>query len=245
MSNKIKLETIINKLHPEGFMKRSKFHSLSVDEQVEYIKEIVEIYTEINGPLRIATANEKGGTGKSLICLNLAFMFGQFGLKTLLQDNDPQASATSLTGADQEVTKHIAFVKKIDTLPEVPEIYKDLDGFEPIDLRTTDINKEFEREHFGYAIDDALESMLENDGIVEEEILDQIIVTPGVVDKVPACDEQGRKMKDQDGFVMWTEEFKDYGFDIVPSSSGLFTYGVKLGLLENQLKIKNHRHHVE
>lgn len=239
MKNKIKLEDVINKLHPEGFMKRSKFHSLTIDEQVNYVSEIVEIYTELNGPLRIGIANEKGGTGKTLVALNIAFMLGQFGLKTLLQDNDPQASSTSLTGADQETTKHIAFVKKIDTVPEVPEEYKDLDNFEPIDLKTTNINEEFGREHFGYSIDDALESMMDNDGIVDEEILEEIIVTPGVVTQAPEYDEQGRKKKNDEGFVVWTDEFKDYGFDVVPSSSGLFTYGVKLGLLENQMKLKN------
>lgn len=238
MENNITVEQIVNKLHPEGFIKRSEFHSLDVEQQIEYLKDIVDLCGELGMPLKIGFANEKGGTGKTTIALNVAYMLGQFGIKTLLQDNDPQASATTLTGADKEVTKNVAFAKRLNDIPEVEEIYKDLDNFQPIDLINTDINKEFDREYVGYSIDDALTSMIMNDGVVDQETLDNVVMTPMYVTQVQDTDENGKKKRDESGKIIWKDTLVDYGFDLIPSSSGLFTYGVNMGIVSVQKKLK-------
>jgi chromosome partitioning protein len=48
----------------------------------------------------IAVANQKGGTGKSTIAVNLAVAVGERGLRVLVIDVDPQADATTMLGVD-------------------------------------------------------------------------------------------------------------------------------------------------
>jgi chromosome partitioning protein len=52
------------------------------------------------GARTIAVANQKGGTGKSTIAVNLAVALGEAGTRVLLVDVDPQADATSMFGID-------------------------------------------------------------------------------------------------------------------------------------------------
>ncbi|UEM25378.1 AAA family ATPase (plasmid) [Skermanella mucosa] len=49
----------------------------------------------------VAVANQKGGVGKTSSAVNLAFLLATAGLRTVLVDSDPQASATAHLGIDQ------------------------------------------------------------------------------------------------------------------------------------------------
>lgn len=50
----------------------------------------------------IAVANQKGGTGKTTVAVNLAVAMGEAGHRTLLIDADPQADATTMFGVNPD-----------------------------------------------------------------------------------------------------------------------------------------------
>ncbi len=53
-------------------------------------------------PPVIAVANQKGGTGKSTLAVNVAAAVGEGGSSVLVVDMDPQADATSMLGVNPE-----------------------------------------------------------------------------------------------------------------------------------------------
>ena len=67
---------------------------------------------------------QKGGTGKTTLCLHLAVLAGELGHATSVIDIDPQASASAWRRRRQsttpEVRRHVA--------PELPDALADLDG---------------------------------------------------------------------------------------------------------------------
>jgi chromosome partitioning protein len=54
----------------------------------------------MSGPRVIAVANQKGGTGKSTVAVNVAAALGAEGSRVLVVDVDSQADATSMFGVD-------------------------------------------------------------------------------------------------------------------------------------------------
>jgi chromosome partitioning protein len=56
---------------------------------------------EIDRPLVIAVANQKGGTGKTTSTINLGVALVKCGLRTMVIDMDQQANATSGLGVDE------------------------------------------------------------------------------------------------------------------------------------------------
>ena len=57
----------------------------------------------------IAVANQKGGTGKSTIAVNVAAAMGERGLRALVVDVDPQADATTMLGIDPDAQAHTLY----------------------------------------------------------------------------------------------------------------------------------------
>jgi chromosome partitioning protein len=60
-------------------------------------------------PRVIAVANQKGGTGKSTITVNVAAALGADGLRVLVVDVDSQADATSMFGVDPAACEHTLY----------------------------------------------------------------------------------------------------------------------------------------
>lgn len=60
-------------------------------------------------PRVIAIANQKGGTGKSTITVNVAAAAGESGRRVLVIDVDPQADATTMLGIDPDARKHTLY----------------------------------------------------------------------------------------------------------------------------------------
>ncbi|KAF0190549.1 MAG: chromosome partitioning protein [Gammaproteobacteria bacterium] len=62
----------------------------------------------IKKPLIVAIANPKGGVGKSTTTANLAAVAARHGLKVLLFDLDPQASASDISGVNEDAITSFA-----------------------------------------------------------------------------------------------------------------------------------------
>lgn len=74
-------------------------------------------------PPVVAVANQKGGTGKSTLAVNVAAAMGDSGLQVLLVDTDPQADATSMLGIDPDEPGYTLYEVLIGDC-ELPEAIK-------------------------------------------------------------------------------------------------------------------------
>lgn len=64
---------------------------------------------EIESPLVIAVANQKGGTGKTTTTINLAVALRRLGMRTMVIDMDQQANATSGLGVDGDTAERTVY----------------------------------------------------------------------------------------------------------------------------------------
>ncbi len=60
-------------------------------------------------PRLIAIANQKGGTGKSTVAVNVAAAIGEWDRKALVVDIDPQADASTMLGVDPGEAEHTIY----------------------------------------------------------------------------------------------------------------------------------------
>lgn len=70
----------------------------------------------------IATANQKGGAGKSTVTVNLAVALGQAGKRVLLVDADPQFDSTAMLGRAPEDAPHTIADVFLGTAEAAPAI---------------------------------------------------------------------------------------------------------------------------
>jgi chromosome partitioning protein len=118
--------------------------------------------TAVSGSVRkIAVANQKGGTGKSTIAVNLAVALGEAGKRVLLIDVDPQADATSMFAIDPATREQTLYDVMVGTAELTDAIVVDVTpGVDLVvgDERMTDVELtlagELMRERF---LADALE----------------------------------------------------------------------------------------
>lgn len=167
-------------------------------------------------PIALAFFNRKGGTGKSLTSLSLAYTAAKR-CRVLLIDADPQQSATNLLGYNlmvkniPEVTlKNISEVSHfIRNHEDEPYVIDDLFG-EPTDIEL------ILSENAG--LHELIDDIVNGRSITKEQIQKQI-VTPTFSKETVNKNKKGRL--DLDTLATATIKREPYGFDLLPSSEEL------------------------
>ena len=86
----------------------------------------------------IATANQKGGVGKTSTAVNIAASFGLLDKKTLLVDCDPQGNSTTALGINKRSIEKGIYDVLIESVPAEEAIIST--GFKNLDILPTDIS---------------------------------------------------------------------------------------------------------
>lgn len=223
--DKLNLDKVIRISTGAPLLDYKQFIKLSLEDKKEYIQ---TIYTNLirNGiTMKIGFTNEKGGTGKTFISVNVAYLVSQLGIDVLVIDGDPQASLTMEVGANLDPKDNEAFKKIIDTIPEVEEIYKDLNAFKPRPLTEINIREEFNLPPKLSGIVPLMEKMFIKREPLTKDDFEGIILQPKVY--LP-----NKKKKRRDSSIIYEDELIPYGFDLIPSSSELAHYGLN-AIIEN------------
>jgi chromosome partitioning protein len=75
----------------------------------------------------ISVVNHKGGVGKTTSAVNVAACLGEMGQRVLLVDMDPQGSASLFLGVEDDGSRLLAALQRLDALPLVGEVAAGVD----------------------------------------------------------------------------------------------------------------------
>lgn len=168
--------------------------------------------------LCFAVALRKGGNLKTTNSLSLAWTFANEGLKTLLIDMDPQASATQLLGINRSL-EYKPLLNEANLSKEGKAARKKLeDDIYPID-DLFGFPTDFEDKPSDYhGLSDLLEQVMDNtQPMVTMDDIKKAVVRPVYEERTYD------KSRGKDGKLTYIPkiETKEYGFDLLPSSEEL------------------------
>lgn len=222
------LSELIEYYTGKPLIKYSEFIKMSVEQRQLYLLPIYRACM-VNGiTFKIGFTNEKGGTGKTFLSANVAYTASQLGFDVLAIDGDPQATFTSLIGANLEPGENKAFEKRIEKI-ELDPIYEDLDAFKPRPLTEIDISKEFNLPKKMDGIVPLMEKMFIEKEVPCKEDYEGIILTPTYF-----ITDTETPIKNKDGSFEYMDSEKPYGFDFIPSSSALSNYSLSTVVEKNR-----------
>lgn len=168
----------------------------------------------------ISVANNKGGIGKSITAMSLAYVAAnEFNKKVLFIDMDSQSSSSIVLG----VTPYLYDSRT--PFQNIPELIKRLDNEDlsyEIDYLDGEDDDEIEDDKYVTGIHTIFDKMIEekNQFCLTKELIESCIHKPYYILK-EAKKKNGKYVKDKNGSVVYESVKYSYGFDVMPSTEYL------------------------